>query len=112
MLSLVFLIALQASTWTSIGSWSGQGIKETESFNATQREWRLTWTAKSIDSGLNMRSFGFSVYSAKDDRPVSTVSGGPTETSGESFVRGAGRFYLKITSVNAAWTIKAEERKQ
>ena len=100
------LVTLAAQTWTPIASWDGSGTKETESFDVTAREWRLSWTATPTSASGRKT---FSVTVMKDDLPVSVVTAGPTETAGESFVRGTGRYYLKISSFDAKWTLKAEQ---
>jgi hypothetical protein len=102
------LILIQAATWTPIGSWTGEGTKETETFMVTAREWRVTWTAKKKNPTLPVRVFAIAVYNAANDTPVSSINPGDAEAAGESYVRGAGRYYLKIAAGNAAWTVRAE----
>lgn len=36
--------AAQAAEWRSIKTWTGDGIKETESFATASREWRISWS--------------------------------------------------------------------
>jgi hypothetical protein len=108
MLAAIFLLQ-SATTWTPIASWSGEGTKETETFTITQREWRVTWTAKLSNPKMPVRVFSVAVYDAKTDVPVSQLMPGDKESAGESYVRGAGRYYLKIASGNAAWTVRVEE---
>lgn len=36
-------IAPAKKQWTEVASWKGKGIKTTESFAVTNREWRLRW---------------------------------------------------------------------
>ncbi|MEQ1871802.1 MAG: hypothetical protein ABL961_17430 [Vicinamibacterales bacterium] len=101
-----------AQSWTPVGTWSGSGqtAKETESFTTTKREWRVRWTATTNSERAILRDLHATVHSAEDGRQVSEFIAGRTETAGESYVRGpAGRYYLKIASVNVTWTVTAEE---
>ena len=59
-------------------------------------------------AGNGTKAFNVTVYREGSDLPVSTIAAGPTETSGDSFVQGAGRYSLKIASLNAKWTITAD----
>ncbi len=112
--AILLTVAVTAADWTDIAKWSGSGTKETESFEVKSREWRLTWTAKAIDpTYAGSGTFRLSVQVMKDGSaiPVSVVTAGPGETQGESFVRGAGRYFLKVSSVNAQWTLAVQEPK-
>lgn len=111
--SLLVVAGLSAQGWTSLGSWSGSGTKETESFAASSREWRLTWTAEPADKSFagGQKTFAIDVMKEGTQYPVSSIQAGASETKGESFVRGAGRYYLKVSSLNAKWTIQAEQAK-
>lgn len=109
---LVTAAVLTASDYAPVKSWAGSGGKETESFDIAAKEWRLRWTAKPIDprfAGSGVKAFSVQVLRGDSDLPVSTFQAGPSETAGESYVRGTGRFYLKITAVNAQWTLAAEQ---
>jgi hypothetical protein len=109
----VMIAVATAIAWAPIASWSGSGTKETESFAPSAREWRVTWTAQPIDpkfAGTGQKVFSVQVIKDGEDFPASTINAGPGETSGESYVRGAGRYYLKINAVNAKWTLAAEQQ--
>lgn len=109
---LLMTATLAASDWSPIAKWSGSGTKETETFATPAKEWRIRWTADPIDrtfAGSGVKSFSVQVLKDGSDLPVSTLSAGKDETSGESYVRGAGSYHLKITAVNAKWSLIAEQ---
>ena len=104
-LALVLLGATVYATseWTSLGTWSGDGTKETESFTTTQKEWRVRWSQKGEGGFL-----AITVMNAKDD----IVGNAGSSSSGESYVRTPpGKHYLKIASAGNHWTITAEEQR-
>jgi hypothetical protein len=107
LLLLTTTLSTQTSDWKAIKSWSGDGISETESFATTAREWRLRWTAKNTRTVPG--TFSVSVHDAETDKLVSTATGLGSQ---ESYVRGKGRFYLKINAALVAWTVSAEEPAQ
>lgn len=37
--------------WTKVGSWQGSGIKNTEPFTITGKQWRINWSNKAGDIG-------------------------------------------------------------
>lgn len=106
-LLLTVAASLSAATWSPLGTWQGTGgAKETETFTTTQKEWRVRWTATPTASP---RLFSVTVRAADTRDVVSIISAGE-EPSGESYVRGpAGKYYVSIATVNAKWTLVAEE---
>jgi hypothetical protein len=108
----VTVATLAAADYTPVKSWSGAGTKETETFTITTREWRVTWTAvaERADFAGGAKNFDIGVYKDGGSQfPLSSISAGASETKGESFVRGAGRYYLKISALNAKWTVAVDE---
>lgn len=111
---LMTVATLTASDYSPVKSWAGSGTKETESFDITAKEWRLAWTAEAIDktfAGDGRRILSVAVMKDGSAVPVSSMTAGDRERSGETFVRGAGHYYLKVTAVNAQWTLAAEQAK-
>jgi hypothetical protein len=72
-----------------VKSWSGHGIKETETFAVSSREWRVKWTVTGDDY------LGIAVHD--DDGDLTSMAANTTKTGSDvSYVRGKGRFYLSI----------------
>jgi hypothetical protein len=54
------------ASWYCLGTWNGDGAKQTPSFTTTQREWRVRWTVKAADPKFaNLSRFNGTVM---DDR--------------------------------------------
>jgi hypothetical protein len=109
---LMTVATLTAADYTQLKTWTGSGTKETETFEVTAKEWRLVWAAKPIDktfAGDGRFVFRVAIHKEGSAVPVSRLEGGQSEQAGESFVRGAGRYFLKVSSVNAQWTLTAEQ---
>lgn len=96
---LALTALLLAETFT-LGTWSGDGSKDTETFSTTKAEWRVTWTTTKF--------LGIVVKSAETNKPVATASG---SENGTSMVRvPAGKYYLSISG-SAKWTVTADEQR-
>src|ERR1700682_727737 len=55
--------------WRPIGSWSGRGDSQTESFNIESTQWRIKWETKGAASpGAGL--FHLVVHSAVSGRPI------------------------------------------
>jgi hypothetical protein len=108
---LLTVATLQAADYTKLKSWDGSSTKETETFQVTAKEWRLAWTVQPIDrtyAGDGRFVYRIAVYKDGSEVAVSRIDAG-AEHAGESFIRGAGRYYLKVTAINAQWTLAAEQ---
>lgn len=91
-----------SSGWKTLGSWKGNGTKNTESFKTSKGEWRLAWKSSAFLSvqvyDVNRKLVGI---------PVSSTTGG----ADTSFVRApAGSFYLEIQTISGNWEVAAEEK--
>ena len=93
---------------TEIASWTGSGIKSTETFITTDKEFRIEWTTTNeafpgagilqifvYDENGNMVNLAANVTGAKED--VSYVRTKP------------GRYYLEINSANVNWAVVVKE---
>lgn len=95
-------------TWHQLAEWKGSGMKETEGFTTTVREWRITWsTSNEPFAGAGI----FQIFVHKDTGEMvslaANVQGAKSDTS---IVRApAGRYYLKINSANVDWSVTLEE---
>jgi len=89
-------------SWTTLGSWSGRGDRQTESFDVTTGSLRVTWQAQG--------RFALSLHSAISGRPLELVA--DAEHGGGATVRVAVEphvAYLLIESEDEEWYIKLEE---
>lgn len=88
----------------AVASWRGSGIKNTESFDVTQREWAIDWTFK--DESASGSFLSIMVMDENDDL-VDLVANVANQASVQdrSVIRGRGRHYLKINSANGQWAI-------
>ena len=99
-----FLMSMPAWQW--VAGWSGSGIKETETFSV-QSEWRITWETK------NEKKEGAGIFQIyvhdENDKLVSLAANKQGVGKDTSYVRSAGKHYLKINSGNVDWTVLVED---
>jgi hypothetical protein len=91
-----------------LGSWTGSGSKDTDTFMTTAREWRIYWVMKPTSTVGGLVTV--TVKNADTDETVARVSSGTlSETGGDSSVvrTPPGRYYLSINSANATWLVSA-----
>ena len=80
-----------------VAQWSGKSIKNTETFNVTTQEWKISWNTRPGDYG----DMNFQIYVYKSDGTphgtfvVANVIG---EDNDSSVMRGAGNYYLTINA--------------
>jgi hypothetical protein len=90
--------------WRPVGSFSGRGNSQTESFDIDSGLWRIKWST----TGMGM--FVMTVHSAVSGRPL----GVPVEQRGTghgiAYVNEDPRLYhLVIESSDVDWSVKVEE---
>jgi hypothetical protein len=88
-------------SWHPVKTFSGLVQKKTESFTIKGREWRISWETKG--SG----HFGLFVH-GEDGRPLDLVANIIGSGSETTIMRGAGTYYLDITT-SQPYTIKVED---
>ena len=95
--------------WRPIGSWSGHGDDQTESFNIESTQWRIKWQTKGAASpGAGF--FHVVVHSAVSGRPLQDAVQSRGDGRGVAYVTEDPRLYhLVIDSSGLDWTIKVEE---
>jgi hypothetical protein len=94
-----------AESWRVLKSWSGSGIKTTETFAVGSREWRIQWRAS------NERAAGILQIYVHDEAGhlVDLAANHQGAGSDTSYVRGRpGRYYLRISSGNVDWRVVVE----
>jgi len=93
--------------WLQIAQWTGQSIKDTETFYVGSSQWRLNWDTQPGQYGA--MNFQIYVYKA-DGTPhgnfvVANVIGADQDSS---VIRGSGDFYLTINT-GQPYTITVDE---
>ena len=95
--------------WQQLGSWTGRGSQQTESFLGETGSLRVRWETRN-ETAPGRGTFQVTVHSA--------ISGRPLAVAGES--RGVGHdisyinedprvFYLVVESANLEWSVTVEE---
>ena len=95
--------------WQQLGSWTGRGSQQTESFLGETGSLRVRWETRN-ETAPGRGTFKVTVHSA--------ISGRPLAVAGES--RGVGHdisyitedprvFYLVVESANLEWSVTVEE---
>jgi hypothetical protein len=95
--------------WRPIGSWSGRGDSQTDSFNIESTQWRIKWeTTGAASPGAG--SFHLVVHSAVSGRPIQDAVKVQGNGRGVAYVTEDPRLYhLVIDSGGVDWSLKVEE---
>ena len=94
----------QVVVWRKVGSWSGHGHRQTESFTGETGALRVHWTA----SGTGV--FRVSAHSAISGRLLEQVVDHRGPGSGIGYVNQDPHvFYLNIEADRGDWTVSVEE---
>lgn len=98
-----------ATRWHSLGTWSGRGNRQTESFDVTTGALRLVWksrTAGSADAG-RLRVI---LNSAISGRPLQTIVENAGAGEGTAYLEDDPRVsYLVIEADQVDWTVTLDE---
>ena len=90
--------------WRPIGSWTGRGDSQTDSFNIESTQWRIKWETKGAGS------FHLVVHSAVSGRPLQEAVDHRGDGRGIAYVTEDPRLYhLVIDSSGIDWSVKVEE---
>jgi hypothetical protein len=101
----------ELTTWKPVGSWSGRGDKQTETFTSDNGGFRVTWATKNetvpgegrlkviFRSGDSGRPIIDAVDARGEDHDVEIVSAERPRW-----------YYLTIESANVDWTVTVDER--
>ena len=102
-------VAAATILWRALGTWSGSGDRQTESFDVTTGSLRLTWEALQ-ESAPGTSHFRVSLHSAISGRPLQTIV--DTQEAGADTVDLAANprvAYLLIESEQIRWRVTLEE---
>jgi hypothetical protein len=95
--------------WRPIGSWSGRGDTQTDSFNIESTQWRIKWETKGAASP-GAGTFHLVVHSAVSGRPIQDAVQHQGNGRGVAYVTEDPRLYhLVIDSGGVDWTVQVEE---
>ncbi|MCC7242342.1 MAG: hypothetical protein IT180_10490 [Acidobacteria bacterium] len=98
-----------ATRWHSLGTWSGHGDRQTESFDVTTGALRLTWKSR----GLGTPDAGrlrVSLFSSISGRPLQTIVDTKGTGGDTAYLEDEPRVsYLEIESDQVEWTVTLDE---
>jgi hypothetical protein len=108
--------AADTIVWRSVGTWSGRGNRQTESFDVTTGALRLRWetrdaaTPGTASSPAGEGRFRVSLYSSISGRPLQIVVDRSGPGADTAYVEDDPRVsYLVIESDQLEWTATLEE---
>jgi hypothetical protein len=100
------------TTWTTTHTYTGNGIKKTETFSVGD-DWKLQWSCDPTSSYGGQYNVIVGVYNSDgtpaDIAAINTICKAGN-TSGETEERSGGNVYLDVNS-EAAWTLTIQEPK-
>jgi hypothetical protein len=97
------------TTWRPLGSWSGSGNIQTESFTVDTGALRLAWETRNETSPGGGR-FRVSLHSAISGRPLQTIVDRTGPGAGTAYAEDEPRVsYLVIESTGIEWTATLDE---
>ncbi len=97
------------TTWRALGTWSGRGNSQTESFTVETGALRLRWETRN-ESAPGAGRFQVALHSAISGRPLQTIVSRSGIGSDVSYLEDDPRVsYLVIESENVDWTTTLEE---
>ena len=101
----------QVVAWRAVGSWSGHGNKQTESFTSESGALRVRWvTAGTARSPGTAGAFRVTAHSAISGRLLEQVVDHAGAGSGLGYVnQNPNVFYLTVESDQLDWTLSVEE---
>jgi hypothetical protein len=95
--------------WRPVGSWSGRGDTQTESFNIESTQWRIKWQTKGA-AARGSGSFHLVVHSAVSGRPIQDAVEHQGDGHGIAYVTEEPRLYhLVVDSSGLDWSISVQE---
>lgn len=95
--------------WRTVGSWSGRGNAQTESFIGETGIFRVNWETSHEDPG-GQGFFRLTVHSAISGRPLATAADQRGTGKGVFYVNETPRtFHAMVESDHVDWTVRIEE---
>ena len=102
-------IAPETTEWRRVGSWSGRGNQQLETFAIEGWIWRVQWEARhaSDRNAGNLRVAALSADSGREIAEITDVRGTDHDTKYLSDL--PRRYYLVVTSSDVDWSLVVEE---
>lgn len=94
--------------WHALGTWSGRGNRQTESFDVTTGALRLRWETRGEDRAGGGR-FQVSLHSSVSGRPLQTVVDHAGAGSGTAYAADEPRVSYLVIESDQEWTATLEE---
>ena len=95
--------------WRPLGTWSGRGNEQTDSFNIESGQWRIKWEARN-ENAPGAGRLRIEVHSSVSGRPLGEAIEHRGIGHDIAYVNEDPRlFHLVIESANEDWTISVEE---
>jgi len=99
----------QAIGWRPVGSWSGHGNAQTDSFNIDSGQWRIKWSTTN-ETPTGAGTFRATVHSAVSGRPLMEAVAHQGLGRGTAYVNEDPRLFdIDVESANEDWTVAVEE---
>jgi hypothetical protein len=99
----------QVVVWRTVGSWSGHGNSQTESFTSDSGALRIRWTTTHEEPG-GTAAFRVTAHSAISGRLLQEAVDHRGTGTGTAYINQDPHvFYLQVESDHLDWTISAEE---
>lgn len=97
------------TVWKRVGTWSGRGSAQTDSFDLDVMQWRIKWKT-SNENPVGKGTFMVTVNSAVSGRPLSVAVEHNGPGAGIAYVTDDPRLYhMVIDSTNLDWTVSVEQ---
>jgi len=101
-------VGAEAVSWQPLGSWSGTGSSQSESFIGNTGAFRVRWEAKA--AGAQPGELRIALHSAVSGRPIVTAVDVHGAGKGEAVVSDDPRvYYVQVDSANLEWRFTVEE---
>jgi hypothetical protein len=95
--------------WRPLGSWSGSGDVQTDSFNIESGQWRIKWETRN-ERVPGVGTFRITVHSAVSGRPLNVAVDHRGAGHDIAYVNEDPRlFHLVIESRGLDWSVSVEE---
>jgi hypothetical protein len=102
--------AERRTIWRPVGSWSGHGNAQTESFDGETGTLRVKWETRGETSNAKAATFRLTAHSAISGRILEQVVDHPGAGAGVGYVsQDPHTFYMSVESTGVAWTFTVEE---
>lgn len=102
-----------AISWRALGTWSGRGDRQSDSFDVVTGAMRLRWETRGGADAAAQGPFRVSLYSAISGRPLQVIVDRTGPGADSAYVEDEPRVsYLVIESDRVDWTVTLEEAVQ